>query len=182
MTTDSSMHTESGLSLNGVTKPAPGVVPNLRGILLRSRSHVYYSVFDIKKFFCSVRIADRDSYLRIVSVPFPSFSFKPSSNPSWIFYRNCFILFGDSASGAYAACAKANTDLTHLHDIPSELQDTVCQALLDHTYVDNGGFGADSLELLSKLQDEIGKILKKEISTLNPGNHLVKKDAVNIWA
>ena len=29
MTTDSSMHTESGLSLNIVTKPAPGVVPSL---------------------------------------------------------------------------------------------------------------------------------------------------------
>ena len=30
MTTDSSMKTESGLSLNGVTKPAPGVVPSLQ--------------------------------------------------------------------------------------------------------------------------------------------------------
>ena len=29
MTTYSSMHTESGLSLNGVTKPAPGVIPSL---------------------------------------------------------------------------------------------------------------------------------------------------------
>ena len=34
MTTDSSMRTESGLSLNGVTKPAPGVIPSLRAILL----------------------------------------------------------------------------------------------------------------------------------------------------
>ena len=29
MTTDSSMWTESGLSLNGVTKPALGVIPSL---------------------------------------------------------------------------------------------------------------------------------------------------------
>ena len=58
MTTDSSMRTESGLSLNMVTKPAPGVVPSL---LLRPRCHVYYSVFDINKFFCSVCIDDRDS-------------------------------------------------------------------------------------------------------------------------
>ena len=41
MTTDSSMRTESGLSLNGVTKPAPGVIPSLRGILLRSRCHLF---------------------------------------------------------------------------------------------------------------------------------------------
>ena len=51
---------ESGLSLNRVTKPAPSVVPSLRGILLWSRCHVYYSVFDISKFFCYFRIADRD--------------------------------------------------------------------------------------------------------------------------
>ena len=34
MTTDSSMRTETGLSLNKVTKPAPGIVPSLRGILI----------------------------------------------------------------------------------------------------------------------------------------------------
>ena len=33
---------------------------------------------------------------------------------------------------------KTLTVLTHLHDVPSKLQDTVCQALLDITYVDNG--------------------------------------------
>ena len=51
MTTDSSMHTETGLSLKDVTQPAPGDVPNLRRILTRSRCHPYYPVFDIKKFF-----------------------------------------------------------------------------------------------------------------------------------
>ena len=44
MTTDSSMRSESGLSLNDVTKPAPGDVPSLRGILLRSRCHDFYVV------------------------------------------------------------------------------------------------------------------------------------------
>ena len=63
MTTDSSMRTESGLSLNDVTQPAPGDIPNLRGILMRSRCHPYYAVFDIKKFFRSVLISDKDSYL-----------------------------------------------------------------------------------------------------------------------
>ena len=93
MTTDSSTHTESGLSLKGVTKPAPGVVPSLQGILLRSGCHVYFSVFDIKKFFRSVRIES----VRIDSVSLPSFSAKPSPNTSWIFYWDCSIPFGDSA-------------------------------------------------------------------------------------
>ena len=120
---------------------------------------MYYSVFDIKKFFRSVRISDRDSYLRIVVVPFPSFSSKSSPNPSWIFYRDRSISFRDSAFSDYAACAKAASFLTHLHDVPSNLQDTVPQVLLDNTYIDDDGVGADSLELLSALQDKIGKIL-----------------------
>ena len=112
-------------------------------------------MFDIKKFFRSVTISDRDSYLRIFAVPLLSFSSKPPPNPSWIFYHYRSIPFGDSASGDYAACAKAATVLTHLNNVPSTLQDTVRQALLDNTYVDNGGVGADSPELLSQLQDEI---------------------------
>ena len=39
MTTDSSMRTDTGLSLNEVTKPAPGDVPSLQGILVCSRCH-----------------------------------------------------------------------------------------------------------------------------------------------
>ena len=50
MTTDSSMRTETGFSLNDVTQPAPGDVPSLRGILMRSRCHLHYAVYNIKKF------------------------------------------------------------------------------------------------------------------------------------
>ena len=155
------MITDSGLSLNGVTKPAPGVIPSLRGILLRSRCHLFYSVFDIKKFFRSVRISDRDSYLRIVCVPSSSFSKKPSSPPTWKYFRDRAILFGDSATGDYAACAKAATVLSFLPDVPPQLQEAVRQALIEDTYVDDGGVGADSTNLLSQLQIEIEKILKK---------------------
>ena len=86
MTTDSSMRTETGLSLNEVTKPAPGIVPSLRGILLRSRCAKYFAVYDIRKFFRSVRTSVKDSYLRIVGVPSPSFSAAPCSTPTWRYY------------------------------------------------------------------------------------------------
>ena len=119
MTTDSSMRTETGLSLNKVTKPAPGVVPSLRGILICSRRRNYFVVYDIKKFFCSVRISEKDSYLRTVCVPFPSFSVAPCSKPNWRFYPDQTIPFGDSASGDYAACAKAATVLAFMEESPS---------------------------------------------------------------
>ena len=84
MMTDSSMKTDKGLSLNKVTKPAPGDIPNLRSILNHSRCTNHFSVFDIKKFIRSVRISDRESYLRIVFVPH-----------SWIHYRDRAIPFCD---------------------------------------------------------------------------------------
>jgi len=118
MTTDSSMCTESGLSLNDVTQPAPGDVPNLRGILMRSRSHPYYAVFDIKKFFRSVLISDKDSYLRIICVPTNFFSNQPTLNPTWRYFRDRAIPFGDSASGDYATCAKVATVQTFIKDSP----------------------------------------------------------------
>ena len=77
MTTDSSMRTKTGLSLNEVTQPAPGDVPSLRGILIRSRCHPHYAVYDIKKFFRSVRTSEQDSFLRIVCIPTNSFSSPP---------------------------------------------------------------------------------------------------------
>ena len=88
MTTNSSMRTKSSLSLNEVTQPAPGDVPSLRGILIRSRSHPFYAVYNIKKFFRSVRTSDRDSFLRIVCVPSNSFSSPPTPRPTWIYYRD----------------------------------------------------------------------------------------------
>ena len=97
MTTDSSMGTKTGLSLNKVTQPAPGDVPSLRGILVCSRCHPHYAVYDIKKFFRSVRTSDRDSFLRIVCVPSNSFSCPPSLNSTWNFFRDRAIPFGDSA-------------------------------------------------------------------------------------
>ena len=161
MTTDSSMKTEKGLSLNNVTKPAPGDVPNLCGILNRSRCYEFYAVYDIKKFFRSVRTLDRDCYLRIVCVPASSFAAPPSSPPSWMFYRDCAIPFGDSSSGVYAACVKTADVHAYLHEAPTDLQETICQALIADTYVDDGVVGTDSKEMLSNLQDEISKLLKK---------------------
>ena len=138
MTTDSSMKTETGLSLNDVTQPAPGDVPSLRGILMRSRCHPHYAVYDIKKFFRSVRTSDQDSYLRIVCVPATSFSSPPTPNPSWRYFRDRAIPFGDSASGDYATCAKVATVKTFIQDSPSDLQPAILQAILEDTYIDDG--------------------------------------------
>ena len=161
MVTDSSMNTETGLSLNDVTKPAPGYVPDMRGIIMRSRIHEYMSVFDIQKFFRSVRISDRDSLLRIIAVPEKSFSSEPETKPLWVFYRDRAIPFGDAPSGDYAVCAKLATCRTFLHLVPTPLQPFVEQALLRDTYIDDGAVGSSSPETLSLLRTQIETVLNK---------------------
>ena len=86
MTTDSSMCTETGLSLNDISPPAPGNVPNMRGILLRSRCHPHFAVYDIKKFFRSMLTSTKDSFLRIMCVPSDFFSSAPTLNPTWRYF------------------------------------------------------------------------------------------------
>ena len=118
MTTDSSIRTETGLRLNNVSLPAPGNVPNMRGILIRSRCHPHFAVYDIQKFFRSVLTSVKDSFLRIMCVLSNFFSSAPTPNPTWRFFRDQAIPFGDSASGNYATCAKIATVQTFIHDSP----------------------------------------------------------------
>ena len=55
------------------------------------------------------------------------------------------------------------------------------QALLDDTYVDDGGVGADSLEMLSELQDKIGKILKKGDFNLKAWESSGEEECSKYW-
>ena len=127
MTMDSSMRTETGLSLNDVSQPAPGNVPNMRGILLRSRCHPHFAVYDIQKFFWSMLTSTKDSFLRIMCVPSGFFSSAPTPNPTWRYFRDQAIPFGNSASGDYATCAKV------LGFPPPHLQPAILQAVYKPT-------------------------------------------------
>ena len=49
----------------------------------------------------------------------------------------------------------------HSSKIPPPLQPAILQAVLEDTYIDDGGVGADSLSVLSMLQQEIERILNK---------------------
>ena len=161
MTMDSSMGTESDLSLNDITQPAPGDVPNFRRILTHSRCHLYYAIFNIKEFFRSVLINDKDSCLRIVCVPANLFSSPPTLKPTWRFFRNQAIPFGDNASGDYATCAKVATVQKFIKDSPPLLQPIILQAVLKDTNIDDRGVGAKSIAELFKVKQEIEPILDK---------------------
>lgn len=70
-----------------------------------SRCHLHYLVY-------------RDSYLRNVCVPADSLSSPPSPNPTWRFFHDHAIPFGDSASSNYATCAKVANVQTFIGDAP----------------------------------------------------------------
>ena len=42
-----------------------------------------------------------------------------------------------------------------------DFQETICQALINDTYVNDGGVGANSKDILLNLQEKISRILKK---------------------
>ena len=182
MTTDSSMCTETGLSLNKVTKPAPGVVPSLPGILICSRCKNYFAVYDIKKFLCSVRISEKDSYIRIGCVSFPSFSAAPCSDPTWRFYRDQAIPFRDSASVDYAACAKAATVLAFIKESPIHLQEDIKQAVLKDTYVnDVGSWNRLQRRLNCAPDHDLFSILQKGGFSSKNGSAPVRAEPANTW-
>ena len=79
------------------------------------------------------------------------FSSAPTPNPTWRFFRDQAIPFGDSASGNYATCAKIATVQTFIHDSPPHLHHAILQAVLEDTYIDDWGVGAGSPEELSTL-------------------------------
>ena len=56
--------------------------PQIQGILVHSRYHPYYAVYDMKKFLRSLHSGDMDSYLRIECVPYNSFSNPLTSVPT----------------------------------------------------------------------------------------------------
>ena len=64
-------------------------------------------------------------------------------------------------SGDYATCAKVATVKTFISDSPPHLRPTILQAILEDTYIDDGGVGANTPSDLSTLQREIEKLLNK---------------------
>ena len=68
-------------------------------------------------------------------------------------HRDRAIPFGDSASGDYVTYAKIAATSAFIHEYPTQLQLAILQAMLEDTYIDNGGVKACSVEELSLLQD-----------------------------
>ena len=90
-------------------------------------------------------------------IPSNFVSSAPTPNPTWRFFRDQAIPFGDSSSGDYDYA----TVQTFIHDSPPHLHPAILQAVLEDTYIDDGGVGASPLEELSAIQQEIEKILNK---------------------
>ena len=86
---------------------------------------------------------------------------RPAPYPTWTYYRDQAITFGDSASWDYATCAKVAVVKTFIHESPAHLQPIILQAVLEDTYIDDGGVGAGSCSESKVLQVEINNILQK---------------------
>ena len=132
MMMDSSMRTETDLSLNEVTKPTPGDVSNLRGILLRSRCNKHFAMYVRNQEVLQIRKNFRQGFL-----------FENCLHASTLILSNS-ISFSDHAFGDYAAYAV--TVHTHISKSPKALQNDIIQAIQEDTCVDDGAVGMSSKE------------------------------------
>ena len=106
----------------------------------------------------SRNFSDLSEFLTEIPTSGLSVSLNLPSPPSRIYYRDRAIPFGDSGSGDNAVCAKATAVL---REVCLDLIEKVHQALIQDTYVGDGGVGSDSLETLLNLQSEIHVLLGK---------------------
>ena len=77
----------------------------------------------------------KDSFLRIMCVSSGFFSRAPTPNPTWRYFRDQAIPFGDSASGDYATCVKIATVKTFILDSPPPPSDPPSSKLSWRTHI-----------------------------------------------
>ena len=150
--TDSSCRTESGLSLNHTVRDPPGLVQDMRGIIIRSRTADNLLLFDIKQFFRSIHLTTRDSMLRLMMIPSDRFQdITDTDRVEFDVVREACIPFGDKAAADYSISAKNKVVLQNQGDVPINIRKIVIDGLVKDCYVDDGS-------LLPKEGDDVDVI------------------------
>ena len=84
--------------------------------------------------------------------------------------------------GDYATCAKVAATCALIQDSPANLQPAILQAILEDTYIDDGGVGASSVqEKLNSFKRRLELYSEKGASPSNPGSTPVKTEQASTW-
>lgn len=145
---DASARSSTGIALNDILMCGPNVQEDIFSILTMFRKHQYVLTSDIEKMFRQVAVAKKDWDLqRILWRSNPSENLKT--------FRLTTVTYGTTpASFLVAQC------LVTLAESMKEAYPNAAKAIVRDFYMDDLITGADTEEEYSKLQQEIGEIMK----------------------
>ncbi|XGW03194.1 hypothetical protein V3C99_014862 [Haemonchus contortus] len=134
---DASSHYKGAPSLNDCLYPGPSILPDLVGILLRSRLHPILLISDVEKAFLQIRLqrSQRDAtrFLWLID------PFSPPTSSNLRIFRFTRVPFGITASPFLLAASI----LYYLRRDPNSLLN---KEIENNTYVDNILLGATTVE------------------------------------
>lgn len=146
---DASAVSSSGLSLNDCLVTGPKLQTDISDILLHCRFHKYIFIADIVKMYRQILIRDED-------LPYQHILWRSSPNEQVKEYELCTITYGMNAAPYLAIRCLHQLDLENGPEFP-----LATNLLRTSTYVDDIIAGADSVENVVLLQQQVIQLLQK---------------------
>lgn len=157
---DASAKSTSGSSLNDCLVTGPKLQTEISEVLLRNRFRKYVFVADIEKMYRQIKVREEDcSYQHILWRRFQDEEVRE--------YQLCTVTYGVNAAPYLAIRC-----LRQLDEVDGPLYPRAQGILITQTYVDDIIAGADSIEEVLALQQDV-------ISLLHRGSFVLKKWASN---
>ena len=132
-----------GLSLNDILMKGPNALQNLFGIQLKFRTHLYGLCCDLSKMYHSVHTTEVEKHLRRIIHNGKTYGFTRA-------------MFGDKCAAAIASEAVRETAKIYRH-----IDNDAADKIIEDTYVDDTATGADTPEDITRLKENIPKIMEK---------------------
>jgi len=157
---DASAKTSTGYSLNDCLVTGPKLQLDISDVLLRSRFHKYLFVADIEKMYRQINICEEDRVYQHIL-------WRDTPNEEVREFQLCTITYGVSAAPflAIRCLHQLNQDDGSLFPLANNI-------LTTSTYVDDIIAGADTVEEIVQLKEQV-------VSLLRRGNFSLKKWASN---
>ena len=140
----------NGLSLNEIMIKGPNALNNMFTILLNFRSYPVALIGDVKKMYHSIKTTVKERHLRRIYWRDMKLDVEPCT------YGIEKVMFGDRPAATIAAVALAETA-----EIFKHIDENASKKIKEDTYVDDILTGADSIEEVNVLKNNITTILSK---------------------
>lgn len=146
---DGSAKTTSGVSLNEILSVGATVQPDLFSIIIRFRTREYVLTADISKMYRQIKIDNMDQNYQLII-------WRDNEDEPLQYYQLNTVTYGTSPAPFLATRSINQLAMEEAESFP-----LAAGALLEDTYVDDILAGADTLEKVTELKDQLINLLRK---------------------